>query len=814
MKYLFKCILFFLISCISVQLKASHAMAIDVSYQYISPNKYYVCVNFYRDCSGISAPTSLSPVEFNSASCNQSFTMNFPMTAGPLHVSQLCPPQMPNANCSGGNLTGVEQYTYCDTVTLPAACADWVVSYDLCCRNTSLNLISPTSEDIYGETKINNLNGLENNSVIFTNLPVKYTCAGNNDCYNHGAVDIDGDSLVYKIINPKSTAGMPISFSPPFSINNPISSSTGMQLNTITGQMCFTPTTVGNWVITVEVEEWREINGVWTIVGVSTRDMQLVVEACNNTQPQIVSGAGGGLLQNLSGGATMPDSVTIKICPGDSLNFDIIFQDPTATTNLTVTSNMGLVCPGSIVTSSGTNPVTTNVSWVIPGGYTGQNVITFKVENDLCPVPGINYAAFNIYVMDGTAAGPDQVYCNGLDPVQLEVEGGSSFTWVPATGLSDPNIWNPIATPTQTTTYVVTSNLTSACSNTDTVVVTYAQSQSWGVGDNDTICAGSSTTITANGGNVYNWTPNYNINDPSIIAPSVSPDTSLFYTVVITDSTVGCLLTDSVFVKVSPMPEPSFTNSVVCERYPTDFVGSNLLGDSLIVSWQWDFGDGATYDSISYSHIYATPGNYNVNLTATDSFGCQNSVMATVNVLAAPLANFETSDNSYQYVINTPINFIDLSSGANQFYWNFDNGDMDSTNINPTYTYAVGGNYLVSLTIMGSNGCPNMIEKLVEVLTDPVLDLAMGFTPNSDGVNDVLYPLSLGFNPDNSENEFKFRVYNRWGKMLFESTEPNQGWDGTFNGVEQELGVYMYYMELKTVDGKYLIKKGDVTLIR
>ena len=323
--------------------KASHAMAFDISYEYISANKYYICVNFYRDCSGIAAPTSLSSVDFYSASCGQSFSIVFPLTAGPLNVSQLCPPQIPNSNCGGGNLTGVEQYTYCDTVTFPMACADWVVSYDLCCRNTSLNLVNSTSEQIYGESTINSLNGIQNNSVIFTNLPVKYTCTNNNDCYNHGAVDIDGDSLSYSFINPKGLSGTPISFSPPFSVNNPISSSTGMQLNNVTGQMCFTPTTVGNWVVTILVEEWREINGVWTIVGTSIRDMQLVVQACSNTQPILMPDAGGNLVQNLSGGATMPDSVTIKICPGDSLNFDLVFSDPTTTTNLTVTTNMDLV---------------------------------------------------------------------------------------------------------------------------------------------------------------------------------------------------------------------------------------------------------------------------------------------------------------------------------------------------------------------------------------------------------------------------------------------------------------------------------------
>ena len=131
---------------------------LDISYEYISPNKYYVCVSFYRDCYGINVSSTLYGVEFNSASCNQSFTQTFPKVAGPIEVSQLCPPQLPQSTCGSGSLTGVELHIYCDTITFPAQCSDWVISYDICCRNVSNNLISPTTEDLYVEATINNLN--------------------------------------------------------------------------------------------------------------------------------------------------------------------------------------------------------------------------------------------------------------------------------------------------------------------------------------------------------------------------------------------------------------------------------------------------------------------------------------------------------------------------------------------------------------------------------------------------------------------------------------------------------------------------------
>ena len=81
------------------------------------------------------------------------------------------------------------------------------------------------------------------------------------------------------------------------------------------------------------------------------------------------------------------------------LYFQITFSDPTPTASMTVTSNADLVCPNSVLTTSGTNPITFTFNWVVPPGYTGQNIITFKVENDICPVPGVSYSAFNIYVL-------------------------------------------------------------------------------------------------------------------------------------------------------------------------------------------------------------------------------------------------------------------------------------------------------------------------------------------------------------------------------------------------------------------------------
>ena len=100
----------------------------------------------------------------------------------------------------------------------------------------------------------------------------------------------------------------------------------------------------------------------------------------------------------------------------------------------------------------------------------------------------------------------------------------------------------------------------------------------------------------------------------------------------------------------------------------------------------------------------------------------------------------------------------------------------------------------------------------IEIFTDPVLDVAMAFTPNSDGTNDILYPLTLGFNTENPENKFIFRIYNRWGTKLFESSDTKQGWDGSYKDKICQHGVYVW--RLQYLCGEAIqTKMGIVTLI-
>jgi hypothetical protein len=174
---------------------ASHAMGADLSYRCLGNNQYEVTLRFYRDCTGISAPSSLSVSALNT--CNgQTITaqLNPVGSAFALEVTPLCPPLRncsecnpnPPSVCPNPLYPGVEVYTYKGVLTLTGACSNWQISYSLCCRNNSItNLQSPSAQDMYLSVLINNANGLCNNSPDFTELPTPYICRDQPYSYNH-----------------------------------------------------------------------------------------------------------------------------------------------------------------------------------------------------------------------------------------------------------------------------------------------------------------------------------------------------------------------------------------------------------------------------------------------------------------------------------------------------------------------------------------------------------------------------------------------------------------------------------------------------
>jgi gliding motility-associated-like protein len=524
-------------------------MASDILYNCIDSCNYEVTIRLYRDCDGISAPNSTF-TNFSSSCGSFDVSIDRVNVLSGVDVSQVC--DQSQDQCNGGTLPGTEIHVYRDTINFCAQtsnpyCNDWTISYSSCCRNSAIdNLDNPGSKSMYFYTTLDNSSGTcSNNSPDFSILPTPYICDGTQFCYNHGAIDPDGDSLVYSVVQPKEDATTNISYSAPYNTSEPLPTGGTFTLDSTTGEMCFTPTSTGQFVIAVKIEQYSGNQKV----AETHREMQIIVESCSNSPPQFDS------TFNVTNGNQL-SSKEFTVCPGDSFSFDMAFSDPDTSDTLRLSTNLSASIPDAYFSQSGTNPIFGQFGWRPGAADTGSHVFIVKVEDSACPIPAINYATFYIDVFRGTQAFPKQSsYCDVGDSIQLQALGGSSFTWSPAAGLSCTNCPDPKAATDTTTDYIVTSSLTS-CDNKDTVTVRKVPDIIPTTTPPDTsVCMKDSVQLntTVDPSNqapfVYDWTPDDDLTQDSIANPVVSPTESSNYVVkIVSDS--NCIVYDTTYVNV------------------------------------------------------------------------------------------------------------------------------------------------------------------------------------------------------------------------------------------------------------------------
>ena len=541
--------LFIFASLFSNPSRADHIEAADLTYVCMGGLTYQFTFRLYRDCSGIPiySPETITAA---SASTAQSLSFNVDTIPGWHEVSPLCPSMLNQSFCNAGSLPGVQEFVYVGSITLPNAATDWIFTWSSCCRNTLVtNIISPTSTGMRVEAHLNNILAPCNNSPTFGAIPVAYMCVNKPFNYTQSAVDIDGDSLVYTLVQPFDwTTGTWVTYSGTYTATYPMSTSTGtFPFNNQTGQMSFTPNINQQAVIAVLVEEYR--NGV--VIGSTMRDMQMVVQTCSNNPPSIPAG-----ISNLVGGSLL-DPYTIQVCPGTLINFDLIAIDPDPADNILETDNFLAAFPTGSETVTGSNPLTAHFTWTPTGLDVGFHTFAVTVRDTACPVSGIQSYSFSIQVLGGIAVNPNQTMCPGDPPVQLTCTGTSSATWTPPAGLSCTNCLNPVANPSSTTTYTVTSTQASQCTNTATVTVFVQSPFSFEAGNDTTICLYKNVHMnpvrTGSGNFTWTWTPAAGLSNANIQNPMASPLVTTTYSVTATGAG-GCAQMDVITITVIPSP--------------------------------------------------------------------------------------------------------------------------------------------------------------------------------------------------------------------------------------------------------------------
>lgn len=226
----------------------------------------------------------------------------------------------------------------------------------------------------------------------------------------------------------------------------------------------------------------------------------------------------------------------------------------------------------------------------------------------------------------------------------------------------------------------------------------------------------------------------------------------------------------------------------------------------------WDFGDGTTSNEISPTHIYEEPGVYNISLDITSPLGCYigESWNNWIIVRASPVADFIYTPRELSSFDPTAY-FTDQSIDAISWYWDFD-GDGFSSEINPSFTFPDTGTQRVTLVVTHQSGCQDSVTQIIDVVPKVTYFLPNAFTPNNDNVNDFYRGNGIFEGMVN----FNLSIWNRWGELVFETNDPNEGWNGRKNNTGQLSpgGVYVCLVTYSGPRGENYEVKGFATLIK
>ncbi|PSJ74879.1 PKD domain-containing protein [Sphingobacteriales bacterium UPWRP_1] len=271
-----------------------------------------------------------------------------------------------------------------------------------------------------------------------------------------------------------------------------------------------------------------------------------------------------------------------------------------------------------------------------------------------------------------------------------------------------------------------------------------------------------------------------------------------------------CVLSDTLTKEIA-LASGNLTEALLvqpengCAPFTANFQAQDTGADSYL----WQVGDaaGATVQGQNAGFTYTLPGTYNIALIATNAATCNvtDTAYATLEVYAQAAAGF-TIPNAV--MVGEPVQFTNTSTNATQFVWDFDDGQT-SEEPNPVYIFTAVGEFNVCLEARNAEGCDDSICIPVIVLDNAKIGVPNAFTPNNDGINDVLYVEGV----DNILN-MEFKVYSRWGELLFITSNPQEGWDGFYRNLLQENEVYVYHLTATLLSGEQVNYTGNVTLLR
>jgi gliding motility-associated-like protein len=777
-----KLLAMFICFCFAQEAFAYHIIGGEMYYTRTTGNNFEITLKIYRDCSSPDAAAYDDPLQiyiYNAAgTLVNTLNINFP-------GSDLLDASINSPCITMFTDLCVQEAIYTATVNLPPSIGGYDLVYQRCCRNTTIiNIIDPMNTGATYTTHIPNPDEIVNSSPRFSNLPPIALCVGFPFEFDHVATDPDGDELVYEFFTTFSGASAidpdpdpapappfaEINYLPPFNEDYPIASSPAFTINPATGWLEGTPTSLGQFVVGIAVKEYRA--GV--LIGTHFRDFQFNITDC---EPSVA--------------AIAPN--VIRNCE----NFTVEFENGSFGTD-------------EFYWDFGVDGITTDTSTEELPVYTFPDTGTYTVMLIAFPNQDCSdtiYIDVLVYPTLDAAIGFENT-CVFDDVAFLDLstsdygtitdwqwnygDGWGSAEQNPAYAYDEPGNYLLI--------FTVTNSYGCVAEIYDTIQI---YSLPFAFFDATNACVNSigtvfSTSVILAGNEIvaYEWiTPEGDIFTTETFDYFFDTAGAYVFTLNVT-SDKGCTntITDTIFVP-EPVNASPLVDASICE------------GDSL----QLFAGGGETYEWFPATNIsdpfIADPIIYPTESTTyvvIVSNACSSdTVFVNINVLPAP--DVVAGPDTIVYSGN-PVQL--LASGAFTYVWSPDNGLTDSYIPNPIALPNETTQYI--LTGTDESGCTATDTALVYIIPNCFHFVTINaFSPNGDGIND-----KFRFITDGDDELVGMDIYNRWGDLVFQTNNIENGWDGTDgNGKEQEIGSYIFRITT-TCDGILQSLSGSVTLLR
>lgn len=719
---------------------ARHIVGGEITYKLktttTSSNRYEFTMRIYRDCnSREGAPydpiAAIGAYLKNAGQLVQRASANL----GPIQkvtapkIECLIPPDV----C-------VEEGVYVWFMDLPKVADTYVIIYSRCCRNETISNINRpgTVGASYVVEITQTAQERGNDSPVFKSFPPTVICGNFPLNFNHSATDADGDQLVYSFCEPYSGGGQTggggcgntsptppcwppfgsVSYKlPEYSYQRPVGGNPIVGINANTGIITGTPTELGQYVVSVCVEEYTATG---KLLSVLKRDFQFNVAQCD---PIIQA--------NVKADTVIDNTYFINTCGEKMVAMVNRSLDQRFITDFRFDVNIS-----------------------------GQTK-TFREWQPTIQFPDTGIYKGNLFLNPGTV-------CADTINLQFNIFNGvlSNFDYQYDTCVAGPIAFkdNSIATNGR----VVSWN--------------------WDFGD------GKNETIK-NPAHLYATPGKKNIR-------------------LRVKDNIGCekdTIRTITWLPVPPLIVIQPSSFVGCTPGKVTFTNLSTPIDSTY-DIKWSFGDGGTSKAISPSYSYPNAGVYSISLEITSPIGCKTSKSFKdwIKINQGAKADFSFSPEQVTK-INNAVSFYDKSQFTTRWQWFFGNQGFSGKQ-NPIFNFRDTGIQKVKLLVNNQYGCVDSMIQFLDVIPVVSYFLPNAFTPNDDTVND----LYKGDGITEGIQNFSMKIFNRWGELIFETSNPTAGWNGKkFNtGMDSQQGVYICVVKYTSPRGQEFELRSYANLIR